>query len=63
VLTLHFERRPLEPSIHTYSAMTLPFCSSFRYFWSCGCALAKARLRQSRVVLTLAVLEMIVDSA
>jgi hypothetical protein len=24
-LTLDFERRPLEPSIHTYSAMHLPF--------------------------------------
>ena len=37
LLTLHFERTPLEPSIQTYSAMTLPFCGSLRYFSSCVC--------------------------
>jgi hypothetical protein len=35
MLTLHFERRPLEPSIQMYSAITLPFCGSLRYFSSC----------------------------
>ena len=34
--TLHFERVPLELSIQTYSAMTLPFWSSLRNLSSCG---------------------------
>lgn len=34
-LTFDFERRPLEPSIQTYSAMTWPFWGRLRYFWSC----------------------------
>jgi hypothetical protein len=32
LLTFDFERMPLEPSIHTYSAMTLPLCGRERYF-------------------------------
>lgn len=35
LLTFDFERRPLEPSIQTYSAMTWPFWGRLRYFWSC----------------------------
>jgi hypothetical protein len=33
-LTFDLERMPLEPSIQTYSAMTLPFWGRSRYFLS-----------------------------
>jgi hypothetical protein len=63
LLTFDFERMPLEPSIHTYSAMTLPLWGRERYFWSCKSRISKVR-RGTRVAeLTLAVLEMIVEEA
>lgn len=44
-LTLDLERMPLEPSIQTYSAMTLPFWGRSRYFCSCCRMLERARVR------------------
>ena len=71
-LTLHLERTPLEPSIQTYSAMMAPLWSSFRYFSSCeNVNKLQKWLLQGKTLksgcfgakLTLAVLELIVDSA
>ena len=42
VLTLDLERTPLEPSIQTYSAMTLPPWGSLRYFSSCSLSVEAA---------------------
>jgi hypothetical protein len=63
MLTLDFERTPLEPSIHTYSAVILPFCGSWRYLASWGETISKHAGGRQMDELTLAVLETIVDSA
>jgi hypothetical protein len=48
-LTLHLERTPLEASIQTYSAMTLPFCESLLYFssWEESLSVGMSRRRLS----------------
>ena len=64
VLTLDFERIPLEPSIQTYSAMILPFCPRARYFWSWTRYVSTLRQRDGQVIqLTPAALEIIDDPA
>lgn len=59
-----FERKPLVPSIHTYSAIHEPFWSSCMYFMSCNesaTSSANGKTRFQR--LTFEVFETVVDSA
>jgi hypothetical protein len=65
-LTLVFERTPFEPSIQTYSAMTLPFWSSFAKRWTWReehdqLALSSGSLLEEK--LTFATLEITAESA
>ena len=61
--TLHLERRPLEPSIQTYSAITMPFWGSARYFWSWMTNQQPIRKITRAQRLTFAVFETMVERA